>query len=91
MKEKGNMIEIRVFVNQIKEKRHLHINISDNGPGILDDERNNIFNPFITTKADGSGLGLWIAKNHVDNLNGHIYVESKYGEGTKFIVVLPID
>lgn len=91
MKDKGNMIEIKVFVNQIKEKRHLHINITDNGPGILDNQRNEIFNPFITTKVDGSGLGLWIAKNHVDNLKGHIYVESKFGEGTKFIVVLPIN
>jgi len=44
--------------------------------------------PNFTTKTSGSGLGLAIVKNIINDLNGQIYVESKLGEGSKFIIFL---
>jgi len=48
-----------------------------------------IFEPFYTTKERGSGLGLWIVKEKLADINGRISVES--GEGTTFSVTIPIE
>ncbi|WP_097126326.1 ATP-binding protein [Spirosoma fluviale] len=68
------------------------ITVADNGTGIADDVKQKIFQPFFTTKptGEGTGLGLSLAyeiitKGH----NGTLEVESKVGEGSKFIVTLP--
>ena len=67
------------------------IDITDNGPGIPDDVRAHIFEPFYTTRASGTGLGLAIVKRHVDRLGGQIDVRSGVldGRGTVFTVRLP--
>ena len=64
------------------------ITIEDNGSGIPEAELTKIFEPNFTTKTSGSGLGLAIVKNIINDLNGQIYVESKLGEGSKFIIFL---
>ncbi|MBP8886776.1 MAG: HAMP domain-containing histidine kinase, partial [Flavobacterium sp.] len=51
---------------------------------------NRIFEPKFTTKNSGMGLGLGIIKNIIENYKGTITFETKYGEGTTFIVSLPI-
>jgi len=69
----------------------LILECSDNGTGIEKETIKNIFNPFFTTKAPGSGtgLGLYLTFNEVEKLNGEIKVESEIGVGTKFIITLP--
>jgi len=69
------------------------INISDNGVGIKEEDQDNIFNPFFTTKeiGKGTGQGLSIVKDIVESKhNGEIRVESEVGLGTTFTVVLPV-
>ncbi|NOY64920.1 MAG: HAMP domain-containing protein [Nitrospirae bacterium] len=73
-------------------KQHAQILISDNGPGMPEDVIKNIFNFFFTTKppGEGTGLGMPIVKRIIDNHNGAIRVESKAGQGSTFIISLPV-
>ncbi len=63
---------------------------TDNGPGIPGDTIRSIFNPFFTTKADGTGLGLANARKFIQEMGGDIYVRSEPGTGTEFKVQLPL-
>jgi two-component system, NtrC family, sensor histidine kinase HydH len=63
--------------------------VSDNGPGIPNDQQTNIFVPFYTTKQKGTGLGLAICQRIVKNHGGSIILSSKPNEGTTFIMRLP--
>jgi len=66
--------------------------VEDNGPGIPLDELTKIFDPFYTTKppGKGTGLGLFISLNLVQNMGGYLDVQSEIGKGTRFIFLLPI-
>ena len=66
------------------------ITIKDNGTGIDPRHINTIFEPKFTTKNSGMGLGLGIIKNIIENYNGTITFETKFGRGTIFTVTLPI-
>lgn len=66
------------------------IAISDTGRGILPEHLPNIFRPFFTTKGNGTGLGLSLARRIVEEHHGHIEVTSTVGEGSKFVVSLPL-
>ncbi len=71
-------------------KQTATLTISDNGPGIEPNVLNRVFEPFFSTKGHGgTGLGLAAAKKVVQELGGHIDVESTPGQGTTFRVVLP--
>ena len=61
--------------------------MSDEGAGIEDVER--IFEPYYTTKAKGTGLGLIISRQIVEDHHGHIRVASRAGEGTTVTIELP--
>ncbi len=77
---------------EIKEDRgYIVIVINDNGIGMSEDVRKNIFNPFFTTKDKGVGLGLFIVHNIIHAHNGYIEVESQEGQGTTFYIYLPKD
>jgi signal transduction histidine kinase len=71
------------------EEDLIRIEIADTGAGISEENLSKIFEPYFSTKETGTGLGLAIVKKVVDIHNGTIAVESKTGEGTKFIVRLP--
>jgi signal transduction histidine kinase len=73
-----------------KIDKSLQIEISDSGCGIPSENLAKIFEPYFSTKETGTGLGLAIVKKIVDDHSGTIEVESKLGEGTKFILNLPI-
>ena len=66
------------------------VEVSDNGRGIAPDHLPNIFRPFYTTKGDGTGLGLSLARRIVEDHHGRIDVSSALGRGTTFAVVLPL-
>jgi signal transduction histidine kinase len=68
----------------------VEILVQDSGPGIPPEIREKIFNPFFTTRRAGTGLGLSISYGIVQALNGRIEVESRVGEGTTFLVRLPL-
>jgi signal transduction histidine kinase len=71
-------------------QRFAVVRVSDSGPGITDEDRDRIFHPFFTTKRDGSGVGLAVAKKIVGSHRGMIDVTSAPGEGAEIVVRLPM-
>lgn len=67
----------------------VRIDFRDDGPGILPEHLHRIFDPYFTTKAAGSGLGLAAAHSVVRAHGGHLTVESVPGQGATFTVILP--
>ena len=82
-------IKIETEKSVLKEEPAIKLVIEDNGEGIADKDLNQIFDPFFSTRAQGSGLGLSIVYRIVESHQGEIKVESKVGKGTKFIIFLP--
>ncbi|MFP4152860.1 MAG: sensor histidine kinase [Alkalispirochaeta sp.] len=66
------------------------IRVEDDGPGIPEDIREQIFDPYVTSKQHGTGLGLAIVERIVYDHGGRIQVESAPGSGTTFIISLPM-
>ena len=81
-----------VSVTTKKEYDKVIIRVRDNGNGIPADITDKIFQPFFTTKptGQGTGLGLSLSYDIIKTHNGEIKVETKEGEGTEFIITLPI-
>lgn len=67
----------------------VEVTVADTGPGIAREDVGKVFDPFYSTKDDGTGLGLTIVHRIVDEHDGHIEVESEQGKGTTFRVSLP--
>ena len=67
------------------------VDVADDGPGMPADIAEKIFNPFFTTKAQGSGLGLAVVRKIVDAHDGRIDMTTADGRGTKFRVTLPVE
>ena len=69
----------------------MEIQVRDNGPGISDVEKEQLFSPFFTTKptSKGTGLGLFISQDIVKNHRGHITVETQPDVCTTFTISLP--
>ena len=63
--------------------------VSDTGRGIAPQHLPNIFRPFFTTKGNGTGLGLSLARRIVEEHHGRIEVSSIVGKGSQFTVLLP--
>ena len=68
----------------------VRITIADTGLGIPADKLKDVFRPFYTTKAEGTGLGLYITKQLIEKIHGRIDVCSTQGVGTVFTVTLPV-
>ncbi|MBU2453692.1 MAG: HAMP domain-containing histidine kinase, partial [Proteobacteria bacterium] len=70
----------------------IEIVISDNGPGINEEIKETLFEPYITTKTGtaNSGLGLSIVHSIVKELNGKIRCQTEKNKGTSFIITLPV-
>ena len=66
------------------------IRIIDDGSGISQEVKEQIFNPFFTTKDEGTGLGLSIAFNIINEHGGWLDVASEQGQGASFVITLPI-
>jgi len=81
--------EITLGASFDPETDSFRLTFSDEGTGILPEEMGKIFQPYFTTKEAGIGLGLAITERIIKEHGGEISVESRKGEGTSFIVVLP--
>ncbi len=74
----------------LKSSEKVIITVADDGPGIPDEIMARLFEPCNTSKGEGhSGLGLSIVKSIINELKGQITCESKQGEGTRFMIILP--
>jgi len=83
----GGEIEVR---GQGSEVGIVVITISDSGPGIPPDILERVFDPFYTTKENGTGLGLFITQHIITAHGGNVEVESRPGQGATFRVALPV-
>jgi PAS domain S-box-containing protein len=78
-----------LFVDMIKSEEKTGVIFKDTGPGIPEDVAQHIFEPFMTTKGSGLGLGLSISYGIVQRHGGQIQVENQLGQGATFTVWLP--
>ncbi|SKB43988.1 sensor histidine kinase [Dyadobacter psychrophilus] len=76
----------------LKDPENIAISIRDNGPGMPPEVRAKIFEPFFTTKqvGDGTGLGLSIVFKIIEVHSGNIQVNTEVGQGTEFLITLPV-
>ncbi len=83
----------RVRVGLTQTPENLEIRVDDDGPGISQEARAKIFQPFFTTKATGTGLGLSIVARRVAEMGGEVICESpvRNGRGTRFVMRLPVE
>jgi signal transduction histidine kinase len=82
--------EGRIEVSAEKKERFLVFRIRDNGRGIAAEDLPKIFNLYFTTRAEGSGIGLAVVHQIISDHGGSVQVESQPGEGTTFIIYLPL-
>ena len=82
----GGILTVEVKLNNNK----ILIRISDTGVGISAEHLPLIFEPFFTSKGHGTGLGLAISYNIISDHGGEIEIESKLGEGTTVVILLPL-
>jgi signal transduction histidine kinase len=84
--------DARVDVRAWVRDSMLYLAVRDNGPGIPEEIKDRIFEPFVTHgKTGGTGLGLAIVKNVVTAHRGKITVETQAGQGTEFLIRIPQD
>lgn len=74
--------------NNIKQGKYVMLEIRDKGMGISKENMDRIFQPYFTTKANGTGLGLAASYSIISKHNGHIHVESELSVGTSFYIYL---
>jgi len=88
---KHNPKGIKINVTAKKKEDEILISINDNGVGITEAEKANIFEKYKTTKRNvGTGLGLYLSKQIVAHHGGKIWFESEEGKGTTFYFTLPL-
>jgi two-component system sensor histidine kinase HydH len=79
-----------VRITTAATKNSVRVEVADNGEGINEEHRENLFRPFFTTKKEGTGLGLPIVKKIVEAHGGVVTFQPNKGKGVTFIVSLPL-
>jgi signal transduction histidine kinase len=82
----GETVRIRCY----EKGKSLVIDVTDRGPGIPSDKRQEVFSPFYTTKKEGTGLGLPIIKKIVEAHEGRTAILDNPGSGITFRVEIPL-
>ena len=82
----GGTLSINCHIHNMQ----IHTHIRDTGIGMPPHVKNKIFQPFFSTKHGGTGLGLSVTKQVIEQYKGYLYVKSEKNKGTCFTIVLPI-
>lgn len=69
----------------------LTLTVTDNGPGLTDEQLERAFDPFYTTKTRGTGLGLAISRQELEEVAGRLDFDAGYRDGARFILTVPLD
>jgi len=83
--------EHRIEVRVVGSDDAVLLSVKDNGRGMAREDMEHIFEPFFSTKEGGTGLGLSLTRHVVDEHGGRIECFSGPGEGTTFVITLPLD
>ena len=91
--EKGGTLQIEIRPGRTKKGENFaEIHFLDNGPGMPEEVKGHLFEPFVSTKeAKGVGLGLYISYRIIDTHHGEIIYDEEYTSGTHFIIKLPMN
>jgi PAS domain S-box-containing protein len=88
MKETGGVLTIK---SKLGEDGQLLISVSDTGVGLPDEQMEQIFSAFFTTKRQGSGMGLAICRSIVEAHSGRLWASPNHGRGATFYFTLPVE
>ncbi len=92
----GTEIAVVLEMKGAEGSRYCRVSVEDDGPGIPDDLKDRIFNRMLkgTTRAKGTGLGLYLVRSLVESYGGRVWVEDRvpgdHRKGAKFVVMLPV-
>lgn len=92
----GGVLHLRTWLDRMRPRGDgrsvpaVCLEFRDTGIGMSEEIQEHLFEPFFTTKEDGSGLGLSISYGIIQSHKGRIEVESREGEGTTFVIQLPV-
>ena len=82
----AGMISIQTEVSNL----NAYIHVIDNGCGISNENMKKLFTPFFTTKEGGTGIGLSLCKEIINNNDGHLFASTIQKAGTKFTIEFPL-
>jgi two-component system nitrogen regulation sensor histidine kinase NtrY len=81
---------IDILISLDSEQKHVLLEVKDNGPGINDEDKHHLFEPYFSRKKTGTGLGLAIASTIISDHGGYIRVKDNMPHGARFIIELPL-
>jgi PAS domain S-box-containing protein len=82
-------IEVEWTAGESRGRPVVHVSVKDNGPGLSSEQRENVFEPFYTTRTQGTGLGMAIARRIVEKHGGTIAASADEPSGTRIVMTLP--
>jgi len=82
---------VSIGVSLRATERCCEVTVSDDGPGIPPEELNRIFDPFVTSKSDGIGIGLSISRAIIEAHGGKLWAENRVRGGATFHFTVPVD
>ncbi|MEW6520692.1 MAG: ATP-binding protein [Thermodesulfobacteriota bacterium] len=85
---KGGSIRVEIAADEVQ--RLVLLEVQDDGPGVRDEDKHHLFEPYFSTKKSGTGLGLAIASTVVADHGGYIRVKDNLPRGARFIIELPL-
>jgi len=91
MGEDGGALRVKVSNARSNGRQGVRVKLKDTGPGVPAEMREQIFNPFVTTKKTGVGLGLSIVSKIVDEHHGTIRLEKSEEKGAGFVIFFPLE
>lgn len=80
----------RIEISTLTRSRHVELVVQDNGPGLPAHVASQVFEPFVTTKRDGLGMGLAICRSIAENHGGHLRADAVPGGGVRMVLSLPM-
>ncbi len=86
----GKNGQVEISTNYDPSLGIVHLEVADNGSGLSPEVRENIFEPYFSTKQDGTGLGLAIVSTIIADHRGYIRVRPNEPQGTRFVIELPV-